>query len=177
MSGTVNFFNPAVIAMGGDIAEAQAQLLAGVREGIFSRSLALTSRDLRIVPCRLGDRAGITGAAMMAIDEVLSPQAVDRTLPASAWRAVGRQLGADDGAAARWAVDLDRAVQSVRAVVEAEQSRAALALCATDAVVANVQTKRSTLDGYDNADARRLRVLDGVGESLRDDEVGVRLQG
>jgi predicted NBD/HSP70 family sugar kinase len=83
LAGTVNFFNPAVIVIGGDIAEAQAQLLAGVREGIFSRSLALATRDLRIVPCRLGDRAGITGAAMMAIDEVLSPQAVDRALQAS----------------------------------------------------------------------------------------------
>jgi predicted NBD/HSP70 family sugar kinase len=84
LAGTVNFFNPAVIVIGGDIAEAQAQLIAGVREGIFSRSLALATRDLRIVPCQLGDRAGITGAAMMAIDHVLSPDAVDRTLQAAA---------------------------------------------------------------------------------------------
>ena len=60
LAGTVNFFNPAVIVIGGDIAEAHAQLLAGVREGIFSRSLPLATRDLRIVPCRLGDRAGVT---------------------------------------------------------------------------------------------------------------------
>jgi predicted NBD/HSP70 family sugar kinase len=84
LAGTVNFFNPAVIVIGGDIAEAHAQLLAGVREGIFSRSLALATRDLRIVPCRLGDRAGITGAAMMSIDHALSPDAVDRALQAAA---------------------------------------------------------------------------------------------
>jgi predicted NBD/HSP70 family sugar kinase len=84
LAGTVNFFNPAVIVIGGDIAEAHAQLLAGVREGIFSRSLALATRDLRIVPCRLGDRAGITGAAMMSIDRALSPDAVDRALQAAA---------------------------------------------------------------------------------------------
>jgi predicted NBD/HSP70 family sugar kinase len=84
LAGTVNFFNPAVIVIGGDIAEAHAQLLAGVREGIFSRSLALATRDLRIVPCRLGDRAGITGAAMMSIDRALSPDAVDRGLQAAA---------------------------------------------------------------------------------------------
>jgi predicted NBD/HSP70 family sugar kinase len=84
LAGTVNFFNPAVIVIGGDIAEAEAQLIAGVREGIFSRSLALATRDLRIVPCQLGDRAGITGAAMMAIDHVLAPDAVDRTLQAAA---------------------------------------------------------------------------------------------
>ena len=80
LAGTVNFFNPAVIVIGGDIAEARAQLLAGVREGIFSRSLPLATRDLRIVPCRLGDRAGVIGAAIMAIEHVLSPDAVDRSL-------------------------------------------------------------------------------------------------
>jgi predicted NBD/HSP70 family sugar kinase len=84
LAGTVNFFNPAVIVIGGDIAEAHAQLLAGVREGIFSRSLPLATRDLRVVPCRLGDRAGITGAAITAIEQVLAPAAVDRTLQAAA---------------------------------------------------------------------------------------------
>ncbi len=80
LAGTVNFFNPAVIVIGGDIAEAQAQLIAGVREGIFSRSLALATRDLRIVPCQLGDRAGVMGAAIMAIDRVLAPEAIDQDL-------------------------------------------------------------------------------------------------
>ena len=84
LAGTVNFFNPAVIVIGGDIAEAHAQLLAGVREGIISRSLPLATRDLRIVPCRLGDRAGVTGAAIMAIEHVLAPDAVDRSLKAAA---------------------------------------------------------------------------------------------
>jgi predicted NBD/HSP70 family sugar kinase len=80
LAGTVNFFNPAVIVIGGDIAEAHAQLLAGVREGILSRSLPLATRDLTIVPCRLGDRAGVTGAAIMVIEHVLAPAAVDRLL-------------------------------------------------------------------------------------------------
>ena len=80
LAGTVNFFNPAVIVIGGDIAEAQAQLIAGVREGIFSRSLALATARSRIVSCQLGDRAGIIGAAIMAIDRVLAPEAVDGAL-------------------------------------------------------------------------------------------------
>jgi predicted NBD/HSP70 family sugar kinase len=84
LAGTVNFFNPAVIVIGGDIAEAHEQLLAGVREGIFSRSLPLATRDLRIVPSRLGDRAGVIGAATMVIEHVLSPAAVDRSLEAAA---------------------------------------------------------------------------------------------
>ena len=84
LAGTVNFFNPAVIVIGGDIAEAHAQLLAGVREGIFGRSLPLATRDLRIVPCRLGDRAGVIGAATMVIEHVLSPDAIDRSLAEAA---------------------------------------------------------------------------------------------
>ena len=51
-----------------------------MREGIFSRSLALATRDLRIVPCQLGDRAGVIGAAIMAIDRVLAPEAIDQGL-------------------------------------------------------------------------------------------------
>jgi predicted NBD/HSP70 family sugar kinase len=82
LAGTVNFFNPAVIVIGGDIAEAHEHLLAGVREGIFSRSLPLATRDLRIVPSRLGDRAGVIGAATMATEHVLSPAAVDQLLAA-----------------------------------------------------------------------------------------------
>jgi hypothetical protein len=37
------------------------------------------------VPSRLGDRAGITGAAITAIEHVLSPEAVDRTLQTAAY--------------------------------------------------------------------------------------------
>jgi predicted NBD/HSP70 family sugar kinase len=82
LAGTVNFFNPGVIVIGGDIADAGEHLLAGVREGIFSRSLPLATRDLRIVPSRLGDRAGVIGAATMATEHVLSPAAIDQALAA-----------------------------------------------------------------------------------------------
>jgi predicted NBD/HSP70 family sugar kinase len=82
LAGTVNFFNPGVIVIGGDIAEAHEHLLAGVREGIFGRSLPLATRDLRIVPSRLGDRAGVIGAATMVTEHVLSPGAVDQALAA-----------------------------------------------------------------------------------------------
>ena len=84
LAGTVNFFNPGVIVIGGDIAEAHEHLLAGVREGIFSRSLPLATRDLRIVPSRLGDRAGVIGAATMATEHVLAPSMIDQALAAAA---------------------------------------------------------------------------------------------
>ena len=80
LATSVNFFNPAVIVIGGDLAEAHQQLLTGVREVIFQRSLPLATGDLRIVPSRLGDRAGAIGAAVMVTEHVLAPDAVDRAL-------------------------------------------------------------------------------------------------
>ena len=80
LAGCVNFFNPGAIVVGGDIAEAQDHLLAGVREVIFQRSLPLATRDLTIAGSRLGDRAGIVGAAIMVVDHILEPEAVDRAV-------------------------------------------------------------------------------------------------
>jgi predicted NBD/HSP70 family sugar kinase len=83
LAGCVNFFNPSVIVVGGDIGEVHEQLLAGVREFTFQRSLPLATRDLLLVPSRLGDRAGVIGAAVMVIEHVLAPEAIDRALAAA----------------------------------------------------------------------------------------------
>ncbi len=80
LAACVNFFNPRVIVIGGDLGDVHEHLLAGVREIVFQRSLPLATRDLRIVPSQLGDRAGVRGAANMAIEHILSPAAVDRAL-------------------------------------------------------------------------------------------------
>ncbi|WP_205699412.1 ROK family transcriptional regulator [Conexibacter sp. SYSU D00693] len=84
LAACVNFFNPRVIVVGGDIGEVHEHLLAGVREVVFQRSLPLATRDLRIVTSRLGDRAGVIGAAMMVVEHLLEPDAVDRALRAAA---------------------------------------------------------------------------------------------
>jgi predicted NBD/HSP70 family sugar kinase len=80
LAGCVNFFNPEVIVIGGDVGQASQQLLAGVRETIFQRSLPLATEELRVVSSRLGDRAGAIGAAIMAIEDVLAPDAIDRAI-------------------------------------------------------------------------------------------------
>jgi predicted NBD/HSP70 family sugar kinase len=80
LAGCVNFFNPSVIVVGGDLSEAHEQLLAGVREVTFQRSLPLATQELSTVPSRLGDRAGVIGAAIMVIEHVLAPEAIDRML-------------------------------------------------------------------------------------------------
>jgi predicted NBD/HSP70 family sugar kinase len=80
LASCVNFFNPRVIVLGGDIAEVHEHLLAGARETIFQRSLPLATRNLRVVPTALGDRAGVTGAAIMVTEHILAPAAVDRAI-------------------------------------------------------------------------------------------------
>jgi predicted NBD/HSP70 family sugar kinase len=78
----INFFNPGAIVLGGDLAEAHQQLLAGVREVSFGRSLPMATRDLRLGCSQLHDRAGVIGAAIMVIEHVLAPETVDRAIQA-----------------------------------------------------------------------------------------------
>jgi predicted NBD/HSP70 family sugar kinase len=83
LASAVNFFNPGVIVVGGDIAHADEPLLAGVREVVYRRSTALATRSIRIARSTLDDRAGVVGAAVMVIEAVLSPDAVDQAIAAS----------------------------------------------------------------------------------------------
>ncbi|MEV0621567.1 ROK family transcriptional regulator [Nonomuraea sp. NPDC050404] len=78
MAAIVNFFNPSLIVVGGDIAEAGEQVLAGVRETIYSRSLPLATQHLGIRASELGERAGVIGAAAMVVEHVLAPAVIDR---------------------------------------------------------------------------------------------------
>jgi predicted NBD/HSP70 family sugar kinase len=84
LATAVNFFNPGVIVIGGDIAHADEHLLAGVREVVYRRSTALATRSIRIARSTLDDRAGIIGAAVMVIEAVLAPEAVDEAIAAAA---------------------------------------------------------------------------------------------
>ena len=82
LAACVNMLNPAVIVIGGDLAQADEPLLAGVREVVYRRSLPLATGRLRIVASRLDDGAGVVGAAVMVIESVLAPDAVDAALVA-----------------------------------------------------------------------------------------------
>ena len=82
LAAAVNLFNPSVIVIGGDVSHVHEQLFAGVREIVYQRSLPLAARHLRIVRSDLDDRAGIVGAAIMAIEHVFSPENVDAAIAA-----------------------------------------------------------------------------------------------
>ncbi len=80
LASAVNLFNPAVIVIAGDVAQAHEPLLAGVREVVYRRSPPLATQHLRIVRGQLGERTGTIGAALTAIEGVLSDAAVERAV-------------------------------------------------------------------------------------------------
>jgi predicted NBD/HSP70 family sugar kinase len=73
----VNLINPSVVVVGGQLAGAGEHLLAGIRESVYQRSLPLATEHLRIVTSQAGDRAAVLGASWLAIEHVLSPEAVE----------------------------------------------------------------------------------------------------
>ncbi|AIY20180.2 ROK family protein [Pimelobacter simplex] len=76
----INLLNPRAVVLGGDMAAAFDVYAAGVREAVYARSTALATRELQFLPATYGDRAGLVGCAALALDEVLSPAAVDARL-------------------------------------------------------------------------------------------------
>ncbi|MDQ3694844.1 MAG: ROK family protein, partial [Chloroflexota bacterium] len=82
----VNILNPLLIVIGGGVAGVGDILMAGIREIVYGRSLPLATRHLQIRQSTLGERAGVVGAAAMAIDELFAPHRmaawIDRGLPA-----------------------------------------------------------------------------------------------
>ena len=83
LASVVNLLNPSLIVVGGDLAGAGEQLVAGIREAIYQRSTALATHVLEIRPSKLGDHAGVVGAASMALDRIPDPAAVDAALERS----------------------------------------------------------------------------------------------
>jgi len=80
LSSAVTLLNPEVVVIGGDLAAAYEPFVAGVRETVYQRSTALSTRQLRILPSAFGERSGLVGCAQMVNDYVLSPRAVDDAL-------------------------------------------------------------------------------------------------
>jgi predicted NBD/HSP70 family sugar kinase len=84
LATAVSLLNPGVLVLAGDMAETGEHYLTGIREIVYRRSLPYTTRNLEIVTTSLGDRAGIVGMAVIVMEHVLSPAAVDAALRARA---------------------------------------------------------------------------------------------
>lgn len=74
LTAAVSFINPAVIALGGSMAQAGEHLIVGVREVIYSRSMPLATEHLTIAPSAAGSRAAVIGASVLAIEHALAPE-------------------------------------------------------------------------------------------------------
>jgi glucokinase-like ROK family protein len=72
----VNFFNPALIVVGGGLSNLGERYIASIRESVYRRSTPLATSDLVIKRSTLGDRAGVTGAAILVLDEIFSQKNV-----------------------------------------------------------------------------------------------------
>ena len=68
----VHFYNPARVTLGGSVTAASDELLAGVRSVVYQRALPLATRNLVLVNSVLGEYAGLAGAMVLGIEQVLS---------------------------------------------------------------------------------------------------------
>ncbi len=77
MATVVNLLNPDVITVWGYLVDAGDQFLVGMQESIYKFALPTSARAVTIARARLGDDAGLRGAALAVIEHTLSADAVD----------------------------------------------------------------------------------------------------
>jgi glucokinase-like ROK family protein len=76
LASVVNFFNPSHVFIGGGITHIGPLFLAAVRQSVYQRSLALSTRHLEIQYTPLGTQAGLVGAGVLAMQETLKVRGV-----------------------------------------------------------------------------------------------------
>lgn len=77
LAAAVTLLNPEVVVIGGDLASAYEPFVAGLRETVYQRSTAISTRQLRILASTYGERQGLVGCAAMINELITSEQAVD----------------------------------------------------------------------------------------------------
>jgi predicted NBD/HSP70 family sugar kinase len=81
VASLVSFYNPHMVVLGGSISESGDLFLAALRQVVYSRSLPLATRDLKILPASEEHQEGILGAAQLAIGELFSRTWMQSWLP------------------------------------------------------------------------------------------------
>lgn len=74
----VTLLNPGVLMLAGDLSG--VPFMTGVRELLYRRAMPRTTANLQIVTSRLGDHAGVIGAATMVVEILYSPAHADARL-------------------------------------------------------------------------------------------------
>lgn len=71
LASVVNFFNPSHVFVGGGVTRIGPLFLASLRQSVYQRSLALSTRHLEILYTPLGEQSGLIGAGVLAMQETL----------------------------------------------------------------------------------------------------------
>jgi predicted NBD/HSP70 family sugar kinase len=72
----VHFYNPARVTIGGSVAAASDELLAGIRAVVYQVALPLATRNLVLANSVLGEYAGVAGATVLGIEQALSTEGI-----------------------------------------------------------------------------------------------------
>jgi predicted NBD/HSP70 family sugar kinase len=78
----VTLLNPGVLMLAGDLSG--IPFMTGVRELLYQRAMPRTTAHLKVVTSRLGEHAGLIGAAAMVVDVLYAPERADARLRALA---------------------------------------------------------------------------------------------
>ena len=76
LASVVNFFNPSHVFIGGGLTRIGPLFLAAVRQSVYQRSLALSTRHLEIQYTPLGAQGGLVGAGVLAMHETLKVRGI-----------------------------------------------------------------------------------------------------
>jgi predicted NBD/HSP70 family sugar kinase len=74
----VGLLNPGVLMLAGDLSG--VPFMTGVRELLYQRAMPRATANLQVVTSRLGDHAGLIGAAALVVDHLYSPAGADARL-------------------------------------------------------------------------------------------------
>ena len=77
LAEVVGTLNPEAVVVGGSLVEAGDRFLGAIRSGILAHSLPLARRGLVIERNRLGERAAVRGASLVAQDALFDADRVD----------------------------------------------------------------------------------------------------
>ena len=71
LAGLINIFNPELVIIGGTLAETGDYLIRPIKQAVQKYTLKLVSQDSKIVISKLGEKAGVLGAALIARNKIL----------------------------------------------------------------------------------------------------------
>lgn len=73
VANLVNVFNPQYVIVGGGLMNLGERLFGPVRRAVAAHAFSMTARAVQVVPAGLGERAGVLGAAAVALDRATPP--------------------------------------------------------------------------------------------------------